>query len=81
LKTKLERPTYSAVIPDEPPMLSVVLDATQRVWQHRGRDNYGGRNWLAPYNQASPDAVGALSWAQLLNLYGPVTELHRPQED
>jgi len=69
---------YDVSVPAEPPVLSVVLSRSGLAWQRAGRNwhSAGTPSVLCP----QPGGV-ALSWAQLLLTYGPVTLVHAPEKD
>lgn len=71
-------PVHTAIVPDEPPVGSVVLDNDGIAWQRIGsRDPYP--NWQATHQDPGSFNGGNMSyWSKLLVDKGPLTELHRP---
>ena len=60
---------YAAVIPDEPPIGTIVIDNADRAWQRRV--SFTSQHW------AGVEQECRLSWLFLLSR-GPVTEVYRP---
>lgn len=69
---------HTAIIPDELPKGSVVLDRDRIAWQHRAIlfDVMGTSPHWYPANLD----LAPMTWPTLLTVRGPVTELHRPEQ-
>jgi hypothetical protein len=83
-ETVAEPETFELVLPDEPPVGSVVIDRYGRAWQRLGGSLFG-LNWhvtgrLASFIPALDDAP-MLRWGYLLLQRGPVTLVHNPKAD
>ncbi len=82
-ETVTEPETIEIVIPDEPPVGSVVVDRVGRAWQRLETGLYG-HHWHVAGKLASfiPDLADAprLSWGHLLLQRGPVTLAFAPEK-
>lgn len=71
--------TYEATIPEEPPRGTVLLDKHGTAWQRINlKADYP--RWVAAKIDQSFDRNNVRFWPQLLNDYGPLLELCRPEQ-
>lgn len=83
-KTMAELQTFEVVLPDEPPIGSVVIDRYGRAWQHLAGTPFG-HQWcvagqLPPVVTPLADA-SQLSWGRLLLQRGELTLAYTPEKD